>query len=362
MTLIRKSIYTGIDLLYISIYMMILISCVPFTMAFPGIFRQSFQIFAMLIFIMGLVLYRKKEYLFQYIIIVLFTTIFVYGVWKNKKTISSCAANVIIGWAFCIFGIILKNENDIKKKKRLLIFITIVMIVTSFTTLIGIYKYPLVVRELGRSEISYTGVSGADFALIKQKYRIANVAGWNQLYGIVFFIPSLVFLFKKTKAKRLIVYFMICSLCVVRAQITFAVLLLMFLVIFSILECSTKRKHLLICLFAFLVGIIVIFNAETIIQLSIKFSEKSGFMMLSVKLTDLLFLIQGVSRGDAAARFALYYQSIRIFKNYPILGASIYGDINQFEFSQHSDFFDLLGYYGLAGLAMITVLSFSYFL
>lgn len=346
--------------MYWSIYIMVLAWCLPLTMALPGIIRQGLQILAVLLFVAGLLIYKQKVRLLQYLVVVAFVTIFVYGVWQNKKTISSCAVSVLSGWEFCCFGLILRNEKDHERKKKLLLYVVAITIITCVTTIIGIQRYPLVVRELGRSTRSYSGLTGDSFALLKREYRLSNIAGWNQLYGIVFLIPCMVYLFKETRKKIWLVCIAICEICVIRAQLTFALLLSVIFIVFSFINPGRERKKVIWLTVMLFLGLVVAFNIDALILLAVSVTEDVGFSMLSTKLFDLYLVTQGVSSGDALARGNLYRQSLEIFRMHPVFGSFSFGNFAVQPFSQHSDFFDMIAFYGIFGVTIVVYMSFRY--
>lgn len=353
MRLRRRKNITSIDMLYASIYILIMISCLPITMCLPSIIRQGIQVLAAMMFLVGLLLHTDKRRLMQYIVIVVFVTIFAYGVWQNKKTISSCAVSVITGWAFACFGLILRADSDNNRKKKLLYFFFAITVLTAVTTIIGIQRYPLVVRELGRGARSYTGLSGDEFALVKWEYRISNIAGWNQLYGIAFFTACLAYLYKLTRRKIWLVGLLICEICVIRSQLTFAMLLSILLVVFSFITPSLKKKSMILLTVFLFFGLIIAFNIDMITLQLASLMKSLEYNMLGSKLYDLHLLTQGVSSGDALGRMQLYSQSIDIFKENVLFGSFSFGNLAMRSFSQHSDFFDMLGFYGLSGIILV---------
>lgn len=325
--------------------------CIPITMCLPSIIRQGMEILAFLLFFLGLVIYKDKTRILYYLFIVGFFIFYAYGVWQSKKGLASIAISILSGWEFCFFGLILRNDDDAKRKNTLFNYILFIMVITSITTLIGIQRYPLVVRELGRS-VSYGGLSGSDFASLKREYQIQNISGWNHLYGITFFVPCLSYYFSLTKKKFLLICLAICELCIIRSQITFALLLSVFIIIFSVIKPSRSRSKLFGLTIFLVISIIAALNFDVILLFAVNITNDIGFTMLTRKLRDLYLLMQGITGGDALARFSLYTQSIVIFNDSPLFGAFLSNDLRSMTFSFHSDFFDMLGFYGLFGLVI----------
>lgn len=346
--------------MYWSIYIMVLIWCLPLTMVLPSIIRRGLQIFAFLAFVAGLLLYKQKKRLLQYVLVVIFVTVFVYGIWQNKKSISASASSVLSSWEFCCFGLILRDEADQARKKKLLLFIIAITIITCITTLIGIQRYPLAVRELGRSMRSYSGLTGDAFDLLKREYRLSNIAGWNQLYGIAFLIPCLAFLFKVTRKKIWLICIAIGEICVIRAQLTFALLLSVAFLFLTFINPGRSRKKFFGLIILSFIGLMLVLNIDVFILLAVSLTRNAGFSMLSTKLYDLYLVTQGVSNGDALTRMKLYQQSLDIYRSHPYFGAFPFGNYTELPFSQHSDFFDLMAFYGNIGVMIVIYMAFRY--
>ena len=59
---------TPARILYIAFILMLVLTCLPITMVFPGIIRKSMQGLALLLFILGLGMQRQKAILLEYIL------------------------------------------------------------------------------------------------------------------------------------------------------------------------------------------------------------------------------------------------------------------------------------------------------
>ena len=79
--------------------------------------------------------------------------------------------------------------------------------------------------------MAYSGISGNDFTLMKWRYRLNNIAGWNQVYGMVYLVPAFIFAYIKSRKKIFIIGSIIVELCIIRSQLTFAVLLSIMLIV-----------------------------------------------------------------------------------------------------------------------------------
>ncbi|MBO4872845.1 MAG: CDP-glycerol glycerophosphotransferase family protein [Lachnospiraceae bacterium] len=346
--------------LFVSVVLLILLTCLPITMCLPTFVRQALQILAVILFFAGLLLYKDKKMLLYFCVIVLVMFFRVYEIWKFKKSFFSCLFSVYTGLAFAFFGLISYRLEDKQKQKNFLILLVVLTTVTALTTLIGIEKYPLVVRELGRSNLSYSGVRDNDFALMKWEYRIGNIAGWNQLYGMVFLIPGFLYLFKKSRNVLVLLAAVVCEYCVYKSQITFAILISLPLIAFSVIRFRKKRSHQIIKLFLLIVMILLVLNMDSVILFLADFTAKGSLNMVSEKLYDFYAMLHGTNTGDVQARIERYAYSWEIFKQHPIFGQAFWGVSSPYMFSNHSDFFDMLGFYGIVGCLALIVVAVRY--
>lgn len=188
---------TPARILYIAFILMLVLTCLPITMVFPGIIRKSMQGLALLLFILGLGMQRQKAILLEYIFCCLFFFTYIYNVWGFTQSLFSCLFNTMAGFSFVFYSIYLiynkDNEENKKYIRKALRAVILVFMITSITTIIGLQRYPLAVRELGRSGSGYAS-TGDDFIALKAVYRKMNIAGWNMAFGIVLMCPCLHFL------------------------------------------------------------------------------------------------------------------------------------------------------------------------
>ena len=352
------------NLMHCSVVLLFFLTCLPVTMCLPGIIRNTLQIIAMLLFFIGLAFSHKQNLFLMFITVVAIMLIRVYFTWQYKQGFVSCAFNVYAGWAFAFYGFWIYRDNNSenrKKYRKLLILIFAIAIFTAITTIVGIQRYPLVVRELGRGTRAYSGASGDEFSRMKWEYRISNIAGWNQLYGLVYLVPIFLQAFRKSRKKILLIGVAIIEFCIIRSQLTFALLLSVVLIIFSFVKPSKNKNHLAVQMILLFAGLVAALNLDSIILLVVNLTSNKSMVMLSNKLYDLYLLMQGVNTGDSLARTNLYMLSIERFKEHPVLGQALYGVDSPYMFSYHSDFFDMMGYYGLFGLALVILGIFIYY-
>ena len=341
------------ELIYYSALALIVLTWLPISICLPGVLRKTLQVMAIGCFVLGLAIYQNKKYILAYSCLIIWTLFFVYGVWKTKTSISTCAFNVSACWAFCFMGLIYKSDSvNHNRKEFLLKIILVILAITLVTTIIGIQRYPLVVRELGRANTSYTGVTGSDFAALKREYRTANIAGWSHLFGLVFCTPNLILGFRIGKNKKIMGLALACMVCIVLSQLTFAMLLMVMLVIGVIFKPKDEKKFLKNQLILILFLLIAIWNMDPIFLFVFNMIGRFNLKMLTSKIYDLYQLLQGNIIGNTLGRINRYSKSWETFQNNPVLGVFLKGNYNAESFSYHSDFFDMMGFYGLFGIAV----------
>ena len=329
-----------------AMYLIILLTCLPLTMVLPSFIRMPIQIIAVLLFIIGLLLLGKYYYIWALIVLFSISGVYFIGSWGEKMRVTTFLFNSLCCWEIVIYGM-LSLSKKINFNKNIIRLITIVTLVTAVTTIIGLMQYPLAVRELGR-ELSY---SGAD---IKSTYRVMNIANWSQLYGMVFIAGALAYFFKETRNIITLVTIIVSEICILNAQITFAVLLsVMLLFLIFINMKSMKAYYTMMCLGIVVLGVIIL-ALDNILSWSIEFAKQSGLSMFAYKLQDLHNLtIANAVTGDAAARFGLYTRSLNAFYEYP-LGMYWQDNIHAIDYiGYHSEVFDIIGTLGILGIFII---------
>lgn len=342
-------------MLFFSVIILILLTCVPITQCFPGIIRKGMQGVSIGLFIVGLLLRNDIKNVLKYIFLVLFFGGYVFSVWQYKQNFFTCFFNVMAAVEFCIYGVIVLTE-DSDKQNRIIQLVTVLMMITAITTIIGLIRYPLAVRELGRS-VGYAGTMG-DFELLKWRYRLNNIAGWSQLYGMVFYVPVAVLMYKNRKEMKYLVAAIFCEICIFMGQVTFAMLLSVFLIFLIGIDFPKKSNQIILWFISLIILTIIIVNIESIFRFLIDYISSHGLKVLSVKLNDLYLLTQKNVSGDALERFMLYGTGVRIFRENPLFGYFFTGKSTEGLFCYHSDFFDMLGFYGTFGiLIMIFMIS-----
>lgn len=351
-------------MLYISIVILVILTCLPLAQVFPSIIRQSLQILSMGLFVVGLFLQNDKKLTLVFMGLFLFYFFFVYGTFQFTQNLVTCLFNTMTGVAFVIYGLyLLNNKKDLEgEPNKLLYLVIIIFIITSITTLIGLQKYPLAVRELGRSGVGYGyGMYGDVFRALQASYKRMNIATWSIAYGLALLVPQFIVLFKKSRKKIYLFFLILCEICIVASQLTIGVILSMLGIILLLYEPSRKGKDVVALLVLSILALILIFFMKDILLFVVNLASKNGMTFLSEKMKDALTLLNGTVGGDVLSRFELYSKDIDLFLKHPVFGQSIWG-VSDGMFGLHSDFFGMLGYYGIFGLAILIFIVIRYFL
>lgn len=353
---IKRPKFSSMTFLCTALILLIIIICIPLTWCFED-FRHIAQLLSIVFFITGMLLIRRK-----YVIIGLTITILniVFSINVYGLDFFSICFNNCTGWAFIMIGIFLTKNGEERFCRRALYLILAIYIAISFSTILGLQKYPMAVRELGRG-ISYSpGMSNFEFELVKQHYRALNIASLSQLYGIVFAIPCFLYAYAKSKNLLFVAGAIICEICVLKAQVTFALLLSFALIMLCIMKPSNRRKSLIIFGSMFFFGAFILLSIKPILLIAVNIFVNKNMMAISDKLLSLYNLLNGKATGDALDRIVLYRRSVDVFFKHPLIGQSINGVDSANIFSGHSEFLDKLGYYGIFGLVIFLILIFQY--
>ena len=328
---------TPARILYIAFILMLVLTCLPITMVFPGIIRKSMQGLALLLFILGLGMQRQKAILLEYIFCCLFFFTYIYNVWGFTQSLFSCLFNTMAGFSFVFYSIYLIYNKDNEENK----------------------KY---IRKALRA-VSGSGYAstGDDFIALKAVYRKMNIAGWNMAFGIVLMCPIFVRLFQITKEKKYIVFLAISEVCVLFSQLTIGLILSVLGIFLALYRPSKKAKDIIILLFVLFIAFIMLFMLDDILLLTVRITNNLNLSFVSDKLKDALMLLSGSVGSDASARFDRYSKSLAVFFRYPVMGISIHGVPHDGMFGNHSDIFNLLGYYGGFGIVVMIIMVCRYF-
>lgn len=350
---------TGEALIYWSVILFSVYFCIPIAInLLNSLGIRVITFIAAGLFVAGMVLCREWKRLLYFGFLFFFAFLFWMLVW-SKGMGAPYLLDAYAALSFVFGGMVLYERGDRKRLKLLLYYIAILYAVTALTTIIGLQKYPLATRELGRAtpyDLSQ------DFGVLKTTYHRMNIAGWSQVYGMCYAVPLFLMIWKRTKNILFFILAILIGLMIIYSQLTFGVLLTIALFAGVLITINRKKTIILWCGILVCLLIIVLLNVEVLLNWAVGLSADFGFTMLTNKLGDLQQLIVNKEAlGDAGARFSVYGASFTSFVESPFAGLILNKNANPYSIGGHSDFFDILAALGISGLVIMFSSFFSYF-
>jgi len=342
----------GENFIAMSEVLLVLYLCLPITISLLNSMLIRILVFsAALLFLLGMMLKNAWRNLIEFTLLFSVTLLLWYVVWRHQLDSLSYIYYCFASLSFVYGGVVIYNSKDLKLARKLFTFITVVYTVTAITTIRGLAIYPLAAREMARGS-SYD--QSLDFDAYKEIYRRMNIAGWSQIYGMLFQIPGLCILWKKTKKLHWLGMALLMVMAIIMAQITFAAILGLAFLVGILIIGKDNAKTIIFLMLGFVVAVFVLIDLDNILGLIIDASENIGFDFLRVKLNDMRqLLINKKAVGDAGSRFDLYMTSIKSFFDSPIVGQIFNNNVTQDIVGRHSEVFDLVAATGLIGVIFV---------
>lgn len=212
--------------------------------------------------------------------------------------------------------------------------ISIIFIITSITTYVGLVVFP------GASRTLATGNTG-----VGNVYIWFNIGGYEFIYTLVLLYPLIILAYKKRKINLIFAIALSIGIFLVVIQSEYTIALLLFIAgtVLYFLNKNMKARGVIVA--AAIVLILIFLFRERISLLFLQLSNSVESVDLSQRFRLLGLGYDALSRSDDN-RLELYTQSFQLFLKYPILGGAFSGNLNT---GNHSFILDTLGKYGLAG-------------
>ncbi|WP_028235567.1 hypothetical protein [Pseudobutyrivibrio sp. MD2005] len=333
-------------LIVFSLYVFTILYNIPITILIPNIIRKPLLLIAIMSFMLGLVK-KGSIYLFGFVGLIFFEIVYYSYSWSAKLSFSSYIFPAAVSVEFYVCALLILDKK-LKVSSKYLRFYTIVILITTLTTVLGLIHYPTAIRTLGQ-------VADDVNSYWQNYYRSLNMAGWNALFGIAFFCGTLLYMLKMKKEFLIFLTLLSSIVCVVFSQLMFAVLLMMCLLFFVFINDTYKRMIAKMIPFTLLFSILWLGKAKILMWLyGIICNTKMDMLALRVKNLYNLFILKDTD-GDAGARFERYSRSINTFVRNPF-GRYFSQEKNPLvEIGFHSDFCDILGTVGFLGIIVITI-------
>lgn len=334
----------------------IILLFLPLVNVINSVIIGLFKIFVGCIFLM-VVAAKNKQIFSRFVLILLISLLcnayYYYNCWRNYSSIGFFMVNSLLCWVYMEMGVFLFLYTTEKTKKKVTSFLLVIMVVTALTTLITLQSYPETVRALGNANEYLEEVP--------KFFYLRNTANWAILYSMVYFLPIVINLFWREKQIRKLVFLLIMELCILKSQITFAVLLSFGFLVFLVIK--PTAKSMLIIASAGLVTLLIIYEFIDDIFFFLYNLMLNGTSEVLTRRIYQLYVTFHTGRffGDAAARMDLYGRSIFTFLKNPIFGLKIENEPIGSAIGLHSQILDMLGATGLFGI-FLCMISFCYLL
>lgn len=309
-----------------------------------GFFRIIYSGIIIIWFITGLKNVNKKM-LFPIInMVAFFLVMFIYYLFGYGDIKLSDFIPYVLILTTGINSIVYMKKISIKKKEMIKKYIILCYFVTLCTTIKVLLEIPNASRILTSSSTNEQIVN------ILEKL---NVGAFDFIYGIIIFLPILIFKIQIYSRKKDKIFYLIISIlsiiCILKANFTTAYVLLGIEIILYLFFYS---KSFLGKIFTIILLILFLFWGKQIVIFYLNFLINDTTSILSqTKLRDLINFLTGKGNiSDATGRTTLILQSINSFIFNPILGQGAYYNRDCFGYvGGHSQILDEFARYGLLG-------------
>lgn len=236
----------------------------------------------------------------------------------------------------------------IQKKKseylRKLFWLTLSFImITEATSIIGLIQYP----EAARSLISTA--EGEEVYIYMRK----NIGGYDISY-MLSGLNVIMFIMKKNRlvSKKLYYCFIALSvLFLVSAQFTMALLLFAISIGVLLMTINNPKRIFFSCIICIAVFLVSLYVLPDILVMLAKYVPGSDLKIRLLEVSQVLSGVDVISMHALSSRIAVYEQSIKVLKEYFIVGNVFFGE----SLGGHSYILDFLAQYGLFGCGLLIV-------
>lgn len=261
------------------------------------------------------------------------------GVYTYAEYISYFTTSYLF-WGALVYAYTIQSWEGFRKR-RVLRFLMLTIIVTMLTTFIGNLVYPEASRIL--ADISR---DNADL------YLSRNIGPYGFIYGLVVMLPFLFWMNRRRKRYLLLIILAFAALFV--AQYSLAILVAVAATIVMLIAPDGKAVKIIGVTLGMLLAFAIFTPVLDALLNKIRdMFESMGLTVLSdrfVSVSDLL--IDNNLTGGALTRTELYMKSLTAWGKSPIIG-NIFAEYPR-SLGGHSEIFDLLGSGGLIGLSIFT--------
>ena len=280
------------------------------------------------------------------IVILMFDHMLYLAAWVNTVSIFSKHYSMLSFWFPVLLLLYWKKKLNIKYCKCIIRVFILILTITSLTTIISLYIYPLASRELSMATM------GKD---VIHLYKL-NIGSYGFIYGLVSILPFVWNGNIIVKKRHQILLTTIYTICIIKSNITLAIIMELAFVMLTIwkrVRSQRIRKGILLCIISIVtIGFIgfLISGREGILNLFIsisKFKFIANNELLKERVMGVAYVLTGVNNADdVSSRIMLYRRSITCFFSSPLIGMLAN---NTLEFGAHSEILDVFAATGLVG-------------
>ena len=311
-----------------------------------GSLRHLFLAGSMCLFMLGLFLDRNAKLFFTFVLMELLILLMWKSAWSAQMGIGTYVMPVsVFNIYFTAAHYYLINERA--GEERLLFYVILaVNTITAVTTILTFRSNPWAVRNSTRTDIAES---------TKYRWRSLNIGNWNYLYGVVFLVPCLVFIFCYSRHKLLwAAWLAVIMVCILVSELTIALFFALLAIVMIIIGKPENRLQFLVLL----AGIVFVVAFAAYLDKFVFFlrgvTENLGLETIAKKMdTIYILLTENTATGNASDRMNLYGTSLSTFFEHPLTGMIFVKESPIGRIGFHSEFCDLLGGIGLIGLGSL---------
>lgn len=331
----------------------IILEFLPITSAVSSTITNAVRLFFAILFVYAVANSRGTHKTYVYMILFfsfVFAVVYFWRLWYQYTSLLRFLNKNLLCCLYACFGLYYKEYINEKFRIHFTKLILSVLSLTSITTIIALLRYPEASRNLGLlKDEGIIGIVGIE----AEKLYLMNVAGWGQIYGMALALIPLMVLYKELRNKKILLTCILITVCVFMAQITFAILFVVFAWIIFWLK--PMKVSILMLLSIVAAGLAYVFAPGIAYMIKI-LAEWANLFNLEVLNRRMYQLYVSFSNrewyGDSAVRFRVYGESIRTFWENPFIGYRIKDEAAFEKIGLHSQIFDTLGATGVIGFSL----------
>ena len=342
---IPKNIFLAIAILYF-----IMCEFLPIINIIPQLVLSFGKLLATSLFFLNVYLEDKrlaeKFALIIGIVIVIHLLAF-YNCWSNYTTIGSFLMRNVVCWLYVEIGIYLLCYGSKAMKLTVRNTILFFAFVTAITSIISVQSIPMAIRELDNGSKFIKGMETLLY--------LRNTSTWGGLYAMTFLLPYLVFWLKRSRKFLLLLCIAVLEVCILASQITVAVIISFFFLVFLFIKPFSFKKNLIIGMTLIVIFLSFIPFATDVISFLHEVAVATGNEVLALRTHQIYVLFStGMATGTISSRLDLYLSSIESFLANPIIGLTL-ENVQEFSLiGLHSQVFDMMAATGLLGFIPLT--------